>query len=198
MPAAFTKAPNVSTTISCCKIRAVAESSNPGSQAIVPERFSGHRGKDADVVLGASVNAIEAKRAVHVARLPGLKKQKLAAGNVITTTYAVLGLARVACAGVAYADMHGAHQRLHEIELADRADILAERRTSKKAINHEGRRKVSQDNPGGPPRTIPESKGLVGPQEDHEQTDSQPFVPKPGGPVAALRQPAPGDASAAA
>ena len=165
MPAALTKAPKASTTMRAARSGRLPNRPRPERNGIVPQLLPGRLGKDADVVMRAGVDTVEAERAVHVARLPGLEQVQLASGNVISAADAVLGPARRADVRVAHLDFQRRNQRLHEVELADRADILAERRTAEEAVDDEGRREVGQDDPGGPPGAVPEGKRLVGPEE---------------------------------
>ena len=71
------------------------------------------------------MDTIEAERAVHVARLPGLVQLELTAGNVLSATDAVLGPAGRAHFAVADPHFQRRGQRLHEVELADGAEVLA-------------------------------------------------------------------------
>ena len=78
-------------------------------------------------------------------------------GMSVSAADAVLGPARSADVGVAHLDFQRRNQRLHEVELADRADILAEGGAAKEAVDDEGSREVGQGDPGGPPRAVPEA-----------------------------------------
>ena len=104
MPAALTNAPKASTTIEGRQVGALAEPADTRAKGIVPQCLPGRHGKDADVVMRTGVDTVEAKRAVHVARLPRLVQVQLASGNVISAADAVLGLARRADDRVAHLD----------------------------------------------------------------------------------------------
>ena len=47
-------------------------------------------------------------------------------------------------------------ERLHEVELPDRANIFAKRRARKEAVNDKGRHDVTNGNPGRQPRAVPQ------------------------------------------
>src|SRR5205807_1948863 len=112
--------------------------------------------RQGDVVARAGVDAVEAEGAVHVARLARLVQVQLTAGDAIPAAYAVLRAAGGADFRVADLHLQWRNQGLHEVELADRAEVLAERRPAEGAIDDEGRREVAQGEPGGPPGTVPE------------------------------------------
>ena len=169
MPAALTKAPKTSTTTRAARSGRLPNRPSPERTGSCHNSFPGVVGEDADVVVRAGVDTVEAERAVHVARLPRLEQVQLAAGDVVSPADAVLGPARRADDRVAHLDFQRRDQRLHEVELADRADILAEGCAAEEAVDDEGGREVGQDDPGGPPGTVPESERLVSPQEDREQ-----------------------------
>ncbi len=78
---------------------------NAGAIRIAPQLRPGHNRHHADVVVRTRVDAVEAKRAVHVARFPRLVETQLATGNFVTAADAVLGRARNADRQVAHLDL---------------------------------------------------------------------------------------------
>src|SRR5439155_16162235 len=110
----------------------------------------------ANVVVWASMDAVQARGAVHVARLARHEQVQLAAGDTVTAANAVLGPARRTDGRVARLDLQRRGQRLHKVELADRTDVLAERSAAEEAIDHERGREVGEDDPGRPPRAVPQ------------------------------------------
>ena len=125
----------------------------------------GRAGQDSNVLVGTGMNAVEAERAVHVARLPRLKQLHVAAGDLIPAANAVVSPACCADVGVSDLDFERRDQRLHEVELADRANIFAEAGPAKEAVDDKGRDEVAEGNPRGPAWAIPESKRFICPQE---------------------------------
>ena len=111
---------------------------------------------DPDVVMRARMDAIEAKGAVHVASLARLEQVELAAGDRAPPANTVLGRAIATNAGIAHAHVRRRHVRLHEVELAYRTHVLAERGTAKETIYQQGRAEVAEGNPRGPPRRRPQ------------------------------------------
>jgi predicted nucleotide-binding protein len=60
----------------------------------------------------------------------------------------IMRLATGAHARFANFDFQGRNQRSHKLELANRADILAEARASEQGINGEGRKEIVDNQPG--------------------------------------------------
>src|SRR5262249_33185753 len=143
------------------QIRPPAEPAKSGAEGIAPQLFSRRCGKDANVVMRASVDTIKAESAIDVTRFPRLVQVEFASRDAVPSTDTVLGSARAAHGRVAHLDFRRRNQRLHEIELADRTHILAKRSPAKETVHDEGSSKVADRYPGGPPGTIPESKGLI-------------------------------------
>ena len=84
-------------------------------------------------------------------------------------------------------------ERLHEVELPDRADVLAERRVAEKAVDDECRHEVADRDPGREPRAVPQRERLVAPEEERDEPDREPFAAQPARPRPAGGQPAPGE-----
>src|SRR5258708_669744 len=141
--------------------------------------------------MGAGVDAVEAERAVHIARLPRLEQVQFAAGYSISTTDAVLGSAPRADFRIANLHFQWGNERLHEVKLADWTDIFTKRGAPKETVDDKGCEEVADRNPSGPPGTIPKGKRLIGPKKHDEQDDRQPLAPQPARPTSALREPAP-------
>ena len=109
----------------------------------MPEVAAGRLGQHADIVVGAGVDTVEAKGAVHVARLAGLEQVQFAAGNPVPAADAILGPARRADLRVSDLHFQRRNQRLHEVELADGADVLAKRGARKKPSMTKARAKYA-------------------------------------------------------
>src|SRR5262249_60155899 len=123
---------------------AATEAADAGASAVVPQPRRGEAGDQPDVVVRAGVDAIEAGGAVHVARLARQEQVQLAAGDAVAAADAVLRPARRADGRVPRLDLQRRGQRLHEIELADRAEVLAEGGAAEQAVDDEGRGEVAQ------------------------------------------------------
>src|SRR5688500_15626045 len=102
------------------------------------------------------MDTVKAGGAVHVARLAGRVQVQLTAGDAVPAADAVLGPAPRTDLRVAHLDLQRRGQRLHEVELPDRADVLAEGRATEEAVDGEGGREVPQEDPGRPPRAVPQ------------------------------------------
>ena len=155
MPAALAKAPNTSTTIRAAMSWRRPKRPDAGPLAVVPQLGRGETGDQPDVLVRAGVDAIEAGGAVHVARLARQEQVQLAAGDAVAAADAILRLARRAHGWVTRLDLQRRDQRLHEIELADRADVFAEGGAAEQAVDDEGRREIAQrrampSTPAGP------------------------------------------------
>ena len=146
--------------------RSLAEPADTGATGIVPQFLAGRSGKNADVLVRTGVNTVQAERAIHVARLPRLV-QVAARIRECHRRRGCNPWCGTSCtrSGVANLYFQRRNQRLHEIELADRTDILAEGCTAKETVDHESSRKIGQNEPGRPPRAVPESKRLVSPEK---------------------------------
>ena len=114
------------------------------------------------------MHTVEAKCAVEVARFLRLKKFHVTSAPLWSPSDAIFGVARVTNIPVAHGDLKWREDRLNKIKLADWADVFAECRVAKQTIYGKGRDKISDHNPGSPPRGVPQSKGFVSPKE-HDQ-----------------------------
>src|SRR5258708_35826911 len=101
--------------------------------------------------MGAGVDAVEAESAIHAARLPRLEQVQFAAGYSLSAADAILGLALGACFWVQDLHFQRRHQRLHEVKLTDRTDILTKRRASKKTADYKGCDEEADRNPRDTP-----------------------------------------------
>src|SRR5713226_3029707 len=101
------------------------------------------------------MQAVEAKGAVHVPRLPRLEQVQFAAGYSVSAADAILGLALGACLWVKDLHFQRRHQRLNENKLANRSDIFTKRGAAKETVDHKGCEEVANRNPRGPPGAIP-------------------------------------------
>src|SRR5205085_10867296 len=125
------------------EVRPAAEAADAGARAVLPQLRAGRAGDQADVVVRAGVDAIEAGGAVHVARLARQEQVQLAAGDAVAAADAVLGPAGRADDRVARLHFQRRGQRLHEVELADRAKVLAEGGAAEQAVDGEGRGEIA-------------------------------------------------------
>src|SRR5260370_20530933 len=66
-------------------------------------------------------------------------------------------------------------QWLNQMELGNRANVLAEAGSLEYDIDHESRNKIAHDDPGGRAGTVPEGKGLITPQVRCEQAGCNPL-----------------------
>src|SRR5262245_50956377 len=101
------------------------------------------------------MHTIEASSAVHVARLARQKQLQLAAGDAVAATNAVLRPAGGTNGRVARLDLQRRGQRLDEVELADRAEVLAEGGAAEQAVEDEGRDEVAEREASRPPWPVP-------------------------------------------
>src|SRR5216683_5590843 len=67
------------------------------------------------------------------------------------------------------------HQCVNEMELANRANVLAEAGSLEYDIDHESRNKIAHDDPDGRAGTVPEGKGLITPQVRSPQAGCNPL-----------------------
>src|SRR5262249_16729741 len=114
----------------------------------------------------------------HVARLARQEQVQLAAGDTVTATDAIPGPARRADGRVARLDLQWRDQRLHEVELTDRAQGLAERGATEQTVCDECRDEVAESEAGRPKRPVPKVQRLISPQEGNYQEHGQPLAPQ--------------------
>src|SRR5947209_3950779 len=114
--------------------------------------------EDADVLVGTGMDAVEAKRAVHIAHFARLKQAQFATWDSIPAANAILGPARRTNLVVDDFHFQRRSERLNKIELPDRADVFAERGAAEKAIDDKSQYEVTDGNPSGPPRAVPETE----------------------------------------
>ena len=131
--------------------------------------------QQADIVVRASTNAIEAKRAVEVAGLTWQIKIRLAASMKRISAQTIVGFAVGANRRLPDFNFEGRNQRRHKLELTNRADVFAEARAAEERINGESRQEIVDDQPSRPDRLIPKAEALVSPKESHKQHHSEPF-----------------------
>ena len=132
------------------------------------------------------MHAVEAERAIQVADLAWQEQAELAASLhdlqrvhvALPPLDAVVGPALVARPGVADLQLRRRYRRCHEVELTDRADVLAERRALEQQIHDQREREVTQDDPRGRGRPLPDGEQLVREQHQHQQAGSDPFAPQ--------------------
>ncbi len=148
-----------------CQILPAREVPNPRPERIRHQLTRRHAAQDANVVVRAGVNAVQAERAIHVSNLAGLKQSEFAAANrhqirnrLPSATDAVLGMA--ARANILLAHFHFERRKCgsHKVELSDGANKLAKRSVFEKPVDHENGKKVGNDQPGRPPRRRPQTR----------------------------------------
>ena len=116
------------------------------------------------------MNAVQTECAIHVADLARLKQSQLATAyhhqirdGLTPATNAVQGMAT--CTHVLIPHLHFERRkgRGHKVELSDGADIFAETRAAKEAIDNHSRREVTYNDPGSHPGLIPKAERLIRP-----------------------------------
>ena len=165
IPAALANAPKTKTRTRTARSGRFPNRPMPERTGSLQRSLPGRSGQDADVFVGTGMNAVEAERTVHVARLPRLKQLHLTAGDIIPAADAVVSPACRADSRISDLHFERRDKRLHEVELADRANIFAEAGPTKEPVDDKGRHEVAQGDPRGPAWAIPESKRFIGPQE---------------------------------
>ena len=194
MPAALAKAPKASTTIRAARSGRLLNRPSPSERDRATDRFPGRPARMPMLSCGQAW--IQSRQNVQSMLLDfrGWYRWSSHPGMLISAADAVLGPARRTDVRVAHLDFQRRDQRLHEVELADRADVLAEGCAAKEAVD---RRR--------PPRNRPATIQAVhhglsqranasyAQRKTDEQDDRQPFVPQPSRPAPALREPAPGE-----
>ena len=79
---------------------------------------------------------------------------------------------------VAHSQLRRRQHGRHEIELPDRAHVLAEARARKQHVDHERDGEIGDHEPRRGTRKAPEVEQLVGEEHPREQDDGRPFVRK--------------------
>src|ERR1700693_980163 len=77
----------------------------------------------------------------------------------------------------AYLNLQRRHQCVNEMELTDRANVLAEAGSLENAIHHKSSDEIAQDDPGSPAWAVPKRECLVRPQVSGEQAGRDPLGP---------------------
>src|SRR3989442_12151185 len=139
----------------------------------------GRDGDDADILMWAGMHTVQAERAIQVARLLWLEEGQLAAALRVIPADAVVG--RAGPADVQVADLHlqGRDERLHEVELADGAHVLAEARALEEAVDHQRGDKIADDHPRSPPRAVPKAERFIGPEACGHNPNAEPIRTQP-------------------
>src|SRR5262249_3357588 len=117
-----------------------------------PELAAWYLGDNADIVLRAGMDAIQAESAIHVARLLRLEQSEFASRDSVPAADTILRSARRADLGIDDAYFKRRNQRLHKVELTNRAEVFAKDRAAKKTVDHKRQSEVSHRKPCGPPR----------------------------------------------
>src|SRR6516164_2253554 len=119
--------------------------------------------------------AVEAKRAIQVSSFAREVKFRLTSPLLLIATQAIVGLAARADLRLPDFYFERRNQRRDELELTDRTNVFAETCPPKESVQNKRRHEIAQNEPRRPNRLVPQAEGFVGPEENNEQTDSQPF-----------------------
>ena len=95
----------------------------------------GQRGQQRDVLMRAGVDTVETEGAVHVACFAWLKEFQLTSAPLVVSAKTVMRLTRAANCKIANAHFDRRNERLNELILTDRTDVLAEAGARKETIN---------------------------------------------------------------
>ncbi len=128
------------------------------------------------------MQTVKAECAIHVARLLRLEKLQLAAALVLVATETVMSGASTANFETADPDFNWRDQRLNELILPDRTQVLAETRPFEETINDERSREITHDHPCCPAWAVPQAERFVAPKEDEYEHDGDPFRAQTPGP----------------
>src|SRR5207244_790928 len=109
-------------------------------KAASPDQSAGrNKGGDLNVLAWTGVHAVQAERAVEIAGLGRLEQPQFAAAMLLIAAQAIMRLAGIAYGAILYRHLQWRDQRVHEMELPDGADVLAEARALKQAIENRRR-----------------------------------------------------------
>ncbi len=164
------------------EIGAFAEAADARARRVAGKLLARDDGDDADIVVRAGVNAVEAEGAIHVAGLHGLEQIELTAGEVAATEEAILGGAGVADVRGTNANLEGGGERLDEVELADGANVFAEGDAAGERVDGERSEEIGDGDQRGQARALPESERFVRPEEEEDEEDGQPLALEGAGP----------------
>ena len=123
----------------------------------------------------AGVNTVETEGAIHIAGFAWLEELQLASALRLVSLETVMRFTCAADSEIADAYFERRNQRLEKLILTDGTDKLAEACTRKETVNDDGRREVTNYQHRGGPRVIPQAEGFIGPEENQEQRDRDPF-----------------------
>ena len=107
---------------------------------------------------------------------------------LVAARYAVLGRARRTHLLAPHLHLEGRAQGVDEVELADRADVLAEGRALEDAVHHEGAGEEGEHQRRGQEGTGPQVERLIGEEEQQQQADGEPLPLQPMGPASPARK----------
>ena len=131
--------------------------------------------QQADIVVRASANAIEAKRAVEVAGLTWQIKIRLAASMKRISAQTIVGFAVGANRRLPDFNFEGRNQRRHKLELSDWTNVFAKARATKERVDGKGDKEIVEDQPGRPDRLVPKAEDLIRPKKQYPQREREPF-----------------------
>ena len=181
MAKALSSAPNVKSSASAARSgrrdrRPIAE-----RRPIVGQLLARHPKDDAGVVVRAGLHAVEAEGALEIADLQRDEQPELAAAlddltgddGVTTALDAVHRRARTADRTIARAEFQRRERRGDEVELANRADVLAERGAGEGRVDEQRGGEIADHQPGGCRRQRPQIEQLVS-EQDGRRTVREP------------------------
>src|SRR6185437_10969000 len=125
----------------------------------------------------ACFHAIQTECAVQIANLLRLKQVQLTSARALIAANTIISSATPANLRFLHPDFSRRNQGAYEMKLANGANVLTERGAAKQAIDEQGGQKISRDDPGCQPGTVPQSKGFVCPQIKGNQARGHPLRP---------------------
>ena len=91
------------------------------------------------------MDTIQTKGAIHVARFAGLEQLQLASALLFVSTNTVIRLTRTAHCQIPNGDFDRRNERLNELILTDRTDVLAEAGAREETVNDDRGCEVAND-----------------------------------------------------
>ncbi len=184
MANALSIAANANSTDRSSQVSARCQTADSGSAALVSELDARRPPSERDIVVWTRLHAVEAERAIEVADFGRKKETELASAlhqdqrrlGRPTPGNAVFSSARLARRRLLDSEFERRDCRRDEVELTDRADVLAERRALEHEIHGKRRDKVRQHEVRGRRWQCPQVEQLVGEEHRHEQDDRDPFA----------------------
>ena len=166
------------------EVRTIAEPADPRPPARIGELEAGRADGQPDVVVRTRLHAVEAKRAVDVADLGWQVEAKLTPAlqdhlrgfNRAASGDAIRCPASLTRGRLAYPQLERRHGRGHEVELADWAEMLAERRALEDRVDRQRGAEVGEHEIRRGARQCPQVEELVGEEHAGEEHERQPLA----------------------